>query len=449
MSDWTTDLLWLLFALFLVVANGFFVAAEFALVKLRASQVDTMVEQGRPFSGVVHWLMGRLDATLAACQLGITMASLGLGWVGEPAFARLLEPVFDQLGMHGSPLVHTISFAIAFTLITTLHIVIGEQVPKIYAIRNPDTISLASAWPMKIFYYISYPFMIALNGASNFLLRRLGIRAAGHHDDHHSEKELRGLLKQAYARGEMSRSEHRLLNAVFELDDMVGRRIMVPRSDVVYLEASQSLAQWVEILQKTRHTRYPVCDGSLDQVVGIVHFKDLVGLDESEFKAADFVRPALSIPETMRVDQLLRHFQDTHQHMAMVVDEFGNMIGLVTLENVLEQIVGSVEDEFDDETPKIVQEAPGRFLVRGMTPFDVARERLNLEVDDPGSDIETFSGFLTVRRGQILEVGDTFEMGSAKVEIVEMYHGRATQIRVTQPDSKSNPASESSQPPSA
>ncbi len=429
MSDLTINVFWLFLAAVLVGLNGFFVAAEFALVKIRPSQVDLMVDRSRPFAGTARWLLGHLDAALSVCQLGITMASLALGWIGEPAFARLLTPLLEAAGIGSEKVIHSVSFVVAFSLITALHITIGEQVPKIYAIRRPETMILTTAPAMKFFYFATYPLMLALNGASNLMLRGLGLRGGSSHEEHHTEAEIRALLHDAYGEGEVSRIEHRLIEAVFEFDNKVSRRVMVPRSEIVYLDAGSSLAQCFELFERTRHTRYPVCEGSLDRTLGIANVKDFLGVTEEGFDLPKLLRPAPGIPETMPLGQLLRQFQSSRQHMALVVDEYGITIGLATLETVLEQIVGQVEDEFDHEAEPIVEEIPGRFLVHGGTALDTVARRLGLELEAAGFD--TFSGYLVGHARRLLETGERLELEGFEAEIVEAKNGRATRVRVT------------------
>ena len=355
MAPWLASALNISLALFLVAINGFFVAAEFALVKIRGSTLDELIRQRRPFAKTAKWLADRMDRSLSACQLGITMASLALGWVGEPAFARIVEPVFERLGIHNEALMHTFSFIIAFTLITALHLVVGEQAPKIFAIRRPESMLLWCALPLKAFYTLSYPFLIALSWTTDIVLGWVGLDTHAEHGAPHTEAEIRTLLAEAHVVGNLTRSEHRLLNAVFEFDDMICRRVMIPRMDVVFVDINQPLSETLPLVQRTKHTRYPVCDGSLDNIIGVLHIKDLVGIDcDSDLDLHKLLRPPKTVPETLPISKLLRHFQSTHQLMAFVVDEHGTIVGAVTLENVLEEIVGPVEDEFDTEPPEIV-----------------------------------------------------------------------------------------------
>ena len=409
MTPWMYDLLMIFFAGLLILVNGFFVGAEFALVKIRESRIDEMVEERRPFASTAGWLVERLDASLSACQLGITMASLGLGWIAEPAVAHLLRPVITSIGITSEILIHGIAFTIAFTTITAFHLVIGEQAPKIAALRRPETAVLLSAMPLKIFYYLSYPFMAALNSTTAFLLRKAGIEGASEHEMPRSEEEIRALLMQAHIAGELSRSEHRLINAVFEFDELICRRVMLPRADVVFLDASDSLSKLIETFNQTKHTRYPICDGSLDKIVGVVHIKDLIGnAADPGFDWSAVIRPPQYVPETMPVRRLLRQFQSTRQHLAFLVDEYGTVSGIVTLDNILEAIIGPVEDEFDDEQPEFVKEGPLVYLVSGSTSVDEINQRFGIRLE--AHAVDTIAGLMMARTDKLLSAGDRVEL---------------------------------------
>ncbi|MEZ6132631.1 MAG: hemolysin family protein [Planctomycetaceae bacterium] len=426
---WMFDVLYVLLAIFLVALNGFFVAAEFALVKVRGSQVEELVRQRKPCSGTALWLASRMEDSLSVCQLGITMASLALGWVGEPAFSRLIEPLLHGAGIQSETVVRTIGFALSFTFITGLHLVIGEQAPKIFAIRRPEQMILWCAVPMKFFFVMTYPLMISLNGVTSMILKRLGVDGTGH-EAPHSEEEIRALLREARIHGDVTHSEQRLIDAVFEFDDMICRRVMVPRADVEFFTFDQSLTSCLTQASRSRHTRFPLCDGSLDHVVGVVHIKNLIGQkDDGNFNLKSVARPPKTVPENMPISKLLRHFQGTRQHMAFVVDEYSTTIGIVTLENVLEQIVGPVQDEFDLETPEIVPDGPGQYIVQGSTAIEVVEKVLNLEHWD--DDVDTFSGLLMSRHGEILEAGDRIDLNGAVAEVLEVKGARAERIRVT------------------
>ena len=430
MSIWIDDFINIAFAIILVLINGFFVAAEFALVKVRPNRLDELIGQGRIFATTARWLVQRMDAALSACQLGITMASLGLGWIGEPAVAHLLRPLLQGIGIVSEIWIHGIAFAVAFSGITAAHLVFGEQAPKIYALRRPEEVLLWFAPPLKFFYFLSYPFMVALNSTTSFLLRKFGIQGGSEHDTVHSQSEIKALLRQAHHHGELSRSEHRLINAVFEFDDTVCRRIMQPRSDILYFDVNLPLADCVALAIKSKHSRYPVCAGSLDEVLGVVHIKDLIGISAAENGIPQsIIRPANFVPETLRISRLLRQFQETHQHLAFVVDEYGTVVGGVTLEDVLEQIVGPVEDEFDKETPEIESTGSEQFNILGGTSLATVNRQLNLQL--ASVEAETLSGLLMEKASRFTKVGDRFELDGADVEVLAMKGNRASRIRLT------------------
>lgn len=420
----------LLIAGVLVALNGFFVAAEFALVKVRISQIDKMVEEGLMFASSARWLALRLDHSLSACQLGITMASLALGYVGEPAFAFLIRPVFTGMGLESESLLHVISFVISFSVITSLHLVIGEQAPKIWAIRQPRNLVRWCAPLMVFFFYLLYPFMYVLNAATEVLLSALGLGGGSGHEAPHSEEEIRALLREAHVHGHLSRNEHYLLNNVFEFDDLICRLVMVPRGDVEILDVNQKFPELLKIALKTRHTRYPVCDASLDQLLGVVHMKDLLGIDanDANFDIRSIMRKPVKVPENMPISQVLKKIQNTHQLLTFVVDEYGTIIGICTLENILEKIIGPVDDEFDTvEEPAIQSLGGGEFLVLGSTPISEMEKKFGMNLDD--DDADTLAGVLMARSGKMPERGDVVAFEGATAEVVEVKNDHAERVR--------------------
>ncbi len=426
---WLTDATYILLAILLVLLNGFFVAAEFALVKVRKGQIDQLIRQKKPFAKTAMWLADRMDQSLSACQLGITMASLALGWIAEPAFHNLFSGFFEKLHL-GESVTHVISFVIAFSLITALHLVIGEQAPKIYAIRQPEKMLLWCALPMKGFFILLYPFQAALSHVTSLLLKRIGVEGDGHGSPM-TEEEIRAMLTEAHSHGELTRAEHSLISAVFEFDDLVCRRVMVPRSDVDFFDVDQSLEDCIKVAKLTKHTRYPLCEGSLDKVIGVIHIKDLTGVapSDKDFDLRSVMRPPNKIPESMPISRLLRHFQATHQLLAFVLDEHGTITGIVTLENVLERIIGPVDDEFDDSDPTIVPMGKDQFIVQGTTPIEDVEKALGLNLDD--EDVDTVSGVLMTRAQKIPSPGDRIEFKGAHAEILEVRDDRAMKIRFT------------------
>ncbi len=447
MATWTTDILWILGALLLVLLNGFFVAAEFALVKVRGSKLAEAARQDKPFAKTAQWMVRRIDKALSACQLGITVASLGLGWVGEPAIAHLVEPLFRAFGVTSAVLVHSLAFVVAFATITAAHLVIGEQAPKIYAIRRPTRTVRWCAIPLKWFYVISYPFLMVLNATTMRILRQFGITTASEHDMPHSEEEIRGLLSQAHVHGELTRSEHSLLDAVFEFDDTICRRIMVPRMDVAYFDLNKPLANAMETVRRSKHTRFPLCDGSMDSVLGFVHIKDLLHVPEgTEPDLKSICRPPRYVPGTMLLSKLLNVFRAGRQHLAFVLDEHGAVSGIVTMEDVLERLVGEVQDEFDDETPAVVPETSGSYSVQGTALLAEVNKATGLDLISV--DVDTVAGLVTERIGRIVTQGDRVDLDGGVAEVLEVKQGRATRIRVVVsgsnavgPDSPQTPGS--------
>ena len=366
----------------LIALNGFFVAAEFALVKVRISQLDKMIEQGKRFAKPARWLAGRLDHSLSACQLGITMASLALGYVGEPAFAFLIEPVFVWMGVESKAVLHVVAFIFAFSVITSLHLVIGEQAPKIWAIRKPKDMVRWCAPLMVVFFYLLFPFMYVLNYVTEVILSWLGLGGGSGHESPHSEEEIRALLRESHIHGNLSGNEHRLLNNIFEFDDLICRLAMLPRAEVQFLDANLPFPELMAVIKKTRHTRYPVWDASKNRVMGVVHVKDLMGIDgdSSDFDITSVMRESVKVPENMPISEVLKTIQNTHQLMSIVVDEYGTMVGVCTLENVLEKIIGPIDDEFDKITEAAVQELkPGHYMIIGSTPISQVERALDLE----------------------------------------------------------------------
>ncbi|MGB6041773.1 MAG: hemolysin family protein, partial [Pirellulales bacterium] len=291
--------------------------------------------------------------------------------------------------------------------------------------------ALWCAAPLKLFYIVSYPFLIALNASTAFLLRLVGLTGTAEHEGPLTEEELRLLLHEAHTHGNMTKTEHHLLNAVFEFDDIVCRRVMLPRSEVIFFDVEQTLPECLELARRTRHTRYPLCDGSLDKVLGVVHMKDLVGVDPDavDFDFRSVIRPSRKVPESMPISRVLRHFQASHQLLAFVVDEYGTTIGIVTLENVLEKIVGPVEDEFDVPAPNIVPSGPGQYIVLGSTPVEEVEQKLNIEFSDP--DMDTVAGAWMTRSGKLPSVGDRVGFEGGTAEVLEVRDDRTVRLCFT------------------
>ncbi|MSR59017.1 MAG: HlyC/CorC family transporter [Planctomycetaceae bacterium] len=425
----------LIFVLFLVLANGFFVAAEFALVKVRLSQIEQLARQGSLSAKLTSGILNHLDSYLSACQLGITLASLGLGWVGEDVGIKILKPLLTTIGLPKAA--DYLALPLAFVLITILHISLGEQVPKIMAIRAARGTALTVAWPLMIFYKVLWPFIWVLNVTSNLLLRLIGVGAAVPGEQMHSEEELRLILSESAAGGQVSRHERLMMENVLDLEDKVTRQVMVPRRDVVTLNTRRSIEDNLQVISESQYTRFPLCDGDLDRVIGMVHTKDVLGVIASAKPLTSLTRLARKIPvfpETMRLDVLLREFQRNRTHVAMVVDEYGTVSGMVTFENVLEELVGPIQDEFDRELPMIIRRNNGRFLVDALCPLDDLVEACHLELPEVTSD--TTGGLIVEILGHIPEVGEKLRLGRYELTVLDAEATRVRRIEVQEIDSE-------------
>ncbi|WP_438445545.1 hemolysin family protein [Gorillibacterium sp. sgz5001074] len=355
----------LILVLVFVGLNGFFVAAEFAYVKVRASRIDALAEEGRVLAKYAQRILRNLNAYLSACQLGITLTSLILGWLGEPTVSRLLEPVFNRMGLPEAAN-HTISFIIAFAVITAFHITLGEQFPKTYAIRQSEAITLWTALPVIGFNYIMYPFIWFLNGASNWLLRRSGIEPEVGHESAHTEEEIRVLMQESHKSGLIDKAEMTLMDNIFEFSETTAREIMIPRTEMACLYANLPIEDNIEIALNEMRTRFPVCDPDKDNIIGYIHIKDLFNPRDRIRDIRSILRPLTTVPESISISALLANMQRKKHQMALLIDEYGGTAGLVTVEDILEEIVGEIQDEFDEERPSIEIREEDTFSVDGL-----------------------------------------------------------------------------------
>jgi CBS domain containing-hemolysin-like protein len=408
--------------IFLVLLNGFFVAAEFALVKIRDTQLDRLVQKGNRRARAARHVLGNLDRYLSAAQLGITVASLGLGALGEPLFAGLLQPVLNWFNIDSPQVRHTLAVAIGLTALTFLHITAGEQAPKWMAIQKPLPVSLWVVYPMKWFYLITFPFIWVLNHSSLWMLRRLGIQPASEAELHHSEEELRLLFagSQKHTAGTALGKEI-VLNAL-DLRRRVARDVMRPRPEIVGLDTQASLTECIDVAEKTRFSRFPLCDrGDIDRTLGVIHIKDLYAARIRAKTAADLVgvsRKIIYVPETARLEKLLQLFLERRLHFAIVVDEFGGTVGMVTLENILEELVGQIQDEFDQEKPRVVKTGDQTWDVLGTLPVHDLEELVGEKLSEEG--VTTASGWVTNRLGGFPKVGDTVHVGTYELRVEEV-----------------------------
>ncbi|MEA1962236.1 MAG: hemolysin family protein [Bacillota bacterium] len=420
-------------ALLLVLLNGLFVAAEFAFVRVRPTRIAHLANQGNKRAERARDCITHLDDYLSVSQLGITLASLGLGWLGEPAIAELIRPLFQTFGVGSPALLHSVSFVIAFSVITFLHVVFGELAPKSLAIQKAETVSLYLSGPMKAFYYIFYPGVVILNGSANKVLKLFGIQTDKNPDGTHSEEELRMLISNSYKQGQINKNEQTLLQNVFKFEKRVAEEIMVPRPDVIFLNASLTLEQNLSTARKSQHTRYPLCDGNPDHVLGILHIKDVFNEDNSLNRLEDVTRTTIFIPENMRLDDLLREFQHHHQHMAIVIDEYGGTAGIVTMDNILEELVGEIQDEFDKEDPDFSLLEDGSLSIDGRMDIGDAVEEFSLPINVNKEDYNTLAGFVMGQLGKMPREGDRVTVGRFQLEVEKMTGQRIDSLRLKIP----------------
>lgn len=382
----------LIWVFVLIILNGFFVSAEYAMVKAKISRIDTMVADGRRGAILARNITNNVDVYLSACQLGITVASLGLGWIGAPAIARLLYPVFNLLG-YSDPVVNGISVAIAFIIVTVLHIVLGELAPKTVALRKSDSVTLLSAAPITLFYKIMSPFIWLINGLANLILRILHIAPESEQDSAHTEQEIRILLKESNKSGLINNTELALVDNIFGFAETTAREIMIPRTEMICLYKHVPREENLEIAYDGMRTRYPFCDGDKDNIIGFIHIKDLIRANDIEYP--NIVRPIITVPESIQISALLKLMQRSKSQIAILIDEYGGTSGLVTMEDIMEEIVGEIQDEFDEERPGIEMIREDEFSIDGLMLIDEINERFGLEMDT--ADYDTIGGWLYSR----------------------------------------------------
>ena len=419
----------LLAILGLVLLNGFFVAAEFAIVKVRATQIEPLVRKGVRTANIARHVTTHLDAYLSATQLGITLASLGLGWLGEPFLAQVLHPFFLWTGITQPAVITGVSFGVAFSIITFLHIVIGELAPKSLAIQRAQRVTLGVAGPLHLFYIIFRPFIWALNSTANYFLRLVGIHPVSESDLTHSEEELRILLSQGKAISTLGKS---ISLKAMELRDRTVREVMVPRTSVTFLSTDRTIEENIAKALENQYTRYPLCEKDLDNVLGMIHLKDLFKLKGEQgpgTRLMEIKREMLFVPETTPLERILNTFLAKRVLMAIAVDEYGGTAGLVTLENVLEELVGEIRDEFDVEAAMVQKISDTEFLVDGSMPLhDFASM---FEVVPETKDVVSVSGYVIHLLGRVPEKGTALRIGqwSGSIEAVESRKVKSVRLK--------------------
>ena len=433
-STLNLDLLGLVVVVFLVLLNGFFVSAEFSLVTVRQTRITELVDQGNATAETVQKALENPDRVIAATQLGITLASLGLGWIGEPALSHLIEPIIELFPIELRPgLSHSLSAGLAFTIITFLHVVVGELAPKSIALQNPEGTSMVVARPTLWSERLFKPFIWALNGTGNALLRLVGVQPASGHELVHSVEELKMVITASTEVGVVAQQESELLHAIFEFGDLLVRQVMIPRTEIIAVEADLPLEQITPLITESTYTKFPVYDDNLDDILGIVHVKDLLHrMQEPGWQnstARTLVREPLYVPETLPVSALLRQLRDERQHIAIVLDEFGGTGGLVTLEDLVEEILGEVSDPFDRFTPEIETLPDGSIMIDGLTLIEDVNKHLDLDLSDPAYD--TIAGFTLGKMGRIPKVNDRVECNNVRIQVAEMDGMRIDRLKLT------------------
>ncbi len=417
----------LLLSLLILLVNAFFVAAELALVRVRETQLRELAERGSARARLAEQLSANIDRYLSATQLGVTAASLALGLVGEPAIAALIRPLFGWLIERSDAAFGVVSFVISFGVVTYVTVVAGELAPKYLAIQRALDVALLVSYPLELFYRVAYPLIWLMNVSANGLVALLGVRRNADLDAH-SEEELKMLVAISTRKGVLQESERVLLGRALDFADTFVRQIMVPRTEVVAIEDDRTLRDLRDLSREHPFTRFPVFHGDLDHIVGVVHLRDLVGAQDLSRTVREVMRRPLFLPETTRLDRALAEFRRGRLQLGIVIDEFGGTSGLATLEDVLEQLVGEVQDEFDRETPHFRGEPGGGFLVDGLASLPELRERLGVELEDEPYD--TVGGMVFGRLGRLGKVGDTVDVEGYRFEVTAVDGRRVAQVRV-------------------
>ena len=396
-----------LFTLLLICINGFFVAAEFALVKVRASQLDIKAQKGSSRAKLAKSLLEKLDSYLSATQLGITLASLALGAIGEKTISSMLEVFFIKIGHPLSEISkHSISLPIALTFLTFFHVTLGEQIPKMIGIKYSMQTALIISWPLRIFYFICSPFIWFLNKTSNVVLRVIGVKAVG--DEYfHSEEELRLILTESEEGGAIKPSENELIQNVFDFDDRIVKQVMVPQNRVIAIDVELGRNEVTKRVIEEGFSRLPIYLGDIDNIIGIVHSKDLLkAIIDNKFRTLkEIMRPVHFVPESMKINELLRDFQKHHYQMAIVTNEFGSTAGLVTMEDIIEELVGEIQDEHDEEKPNVEKISDTEFIVNAQATIKEVNEILPIALPE-NTQYETVSGYINFIFGRIPPIND-------------------------------------------
>lgn len=406
----------------LIALTAFFVASEFAIIRVRSTRIEQLIEEGNKKAMAAKKVITHLDEYLSACQLGITVTALGIGWLGEPAVARLLEPLIIKLQVPES-MTHAIAVSLTFILITFIHVVVGELAPKTVAINKAEKITLMASRPLILFYRVLFPFIWLLNGSSRLITRLFGLKPVTENEMAHSEEELRLILSESYKSGEINQSEFKYVNKIFEFDDRIAKEIMVPRTEMVTLSKDDTVQTFLDVMHEEKFTRYPIVDGDKDHVIGMVNIKEIMtdlvknpGI--ASLTLESHVRPIIRVIDSTPISELLVKMQKERIHMAILMDEYGGTSGLVTVEDIVEEIVGEIRDEFDmDEVPEIQKIDEDHYIVDSKVLISEVNDLLGIEIDD--EDIDTIGGWILAGNYDVKE-GDTYHFDSYSFKILEM-----------------------------
>lgn len=423
------NLLYIFIVVLLVFFNAFFVATEFSMVKVRKSKIETLINEGNKSARHTLTVINNLNSYLSACQLGITLASLGLGWVGEPAIAMMLEPLFELFELPAS-MVHSISFILGFSIITTIHIVLGELVPKSLAIIKAEKIAMKTALPLIMFFKITNPIMWLFNNSTNAILKIFGISQVDEHDVAHTDEEIKLLVAESYQHGLIDQTELALVDNIFDFSETTVKDIMVPRTDMICIFLEDSIDEILATTFEKHLTRYPVCRESKDNVIGFLHVKDLfqqkiLGNIEN---IEDLIRKPHFVPESLSISELLKIFKTEKIQMAIIVDEYGGTAGLATLEDILEEIVGEMQDEFDEESDEIVVDENGDYIVNGKVRIDEITDLIDADIE--AENIDTIGGWVYSQLEGYPQINDQFIFEDYEFTVLNCDEKRVIKVRI-------------------
>lgn len=419
----------ILIVFLLVFMNGFFVATEFAMVKVRKSRIETLVLEGDKSAKNTLKVVNDLNSYLSACQLGITLASLGLGWVGEPAVSDMLMPLFNLFHLPESA-VHSISFVLGFALITGFHIVLGELAPKSLAIISAEKIAMYTALPLILFYKLTYPIMWAFNHSTNLVLKIFGISQVDEHEAAHTDEEIKLLVEDSYKHGLIDKTELTFVDNIFDFSETTVKEVMIPRTDMSCIYLEDSFDEIIAYTLEEQLTRYPVCKESKDNIVGFIHIKDLYKqkIEGNTQNIQDIIREVKFVPKSMSISELLKVFKKEKAQMAIVIDEYGGTSGLVTNEDILEEIVGEIQDEFDEEGDEIIKTEDGSYIVDGKLILEDVNELLNTDIES--ENIDTIGGWIYSQLSSYPQINDKVVFENYEFVILKCDRKRISKVLI-------------------